>query len=680
MDDANTPAGIAAAEERFFALSLDLLAVVGFDGYIKRVNPAWERLSGWTPEDLMSKPYAEFIHPDDRERTLAEAARLAEHGAATSDFELRFVTRDRGLKWILFSAQGIPEEQVIYAVGKDITGRKAEEANLEQSEQRFRAVTESVTDAIISADADGRIVFWNRGAAAIFGYDAGEAMGLELTVLMPERYRERHLAGLRRLREDGESSVVGRTLELNGLRRDGAEFPLELSLGSWHQADQRYYTAVIRDLSVRQRAERYLIAQHAVEAVLVESPPLEDAIPRLLAAMAESLEWEAGGYWKHDPDADVMRCVAFWGRDPERLREFEAASRDTPMPRSVGMSGRVLASGRPAWVLDVTKDENFARAAVARQAGLHGAIALPVLDESGQVVAVVDFFTSELSQPDQALMEIMSTISVQIGQFLRRKRAEEALAATAHELRLRAAELERSNAELEQFAYVASHDLSEPLRMVAGFVQLLSDRYKGRLDSDADEFIGYTVDGVRRMQSLIDDLLTYSRVGRSVHDGPVDLDEVVEDAQAALRAVIAERNAAIEAEPLPTVIGDARELRQVMQNLLSNALKFVAADQTPQVRVSAARRGDMWEVSVSDNGIGIAPQHSERIFKMFQRLHGRDSYEGTGIGLAICKKTVERHGGTIGVAPAANGGSVFHFTAPAAEERRGSPAAEKGRG
>jgi signal transduction histidine kinase len=117
-----------------------------------------------------------------------------------------------------------------------------------------------------------------------------------------------------------------------------------------------------------------------------------------------------------------------------------------------------------------------------------------------------------------------------------------------------------------------------------------------------------------------------------------------------------------------------------MQNLLSNALKFVAADQTPQVRVSAARRGDMWEVSVSDNGIGIAPQHSERIFKMFQRLHGRDSYEGTGIGLAICKKTVERHGGTIGVAPAANGGSVFHFTAPAAEERRGSPAAEKGRG
>jgi PAS domain S-box-containing protein len=673
MADSSTPAGIAAAaaEERFFALSLDLLAVVGFDGYLKRVNPAWERLSGWTPEDLMSKPYAEFIHPDDRERTLAEAARLAEHGAATSDFELRFVTRDRGLKWILFSAQGIPEEQVIYAVGKDITGRKAEEADLEQSERRFRAVTESVTDAIISADADGRIVFWNRGAAAIFGHDAGEAVDLELTALMPERYRDRALEGLRRVREQGESRVVGRTLELHGLRRDGTEFPLELSLGSWHQGERRFYTAVIRDLTERRRAEHYLAAQHAVGRVLVESPPLDEAIPQLMSALAETLDWEVGGFWEHEPDADVMRCVAFWGRDPERLREFEAASRETLMPRGVGMPGRVLASARPAWVLDVTKDDNFPRAAVARRAGLNGAIGLPVLSEGGQVLGVVDFFTSELTQPDEALLEMLSTISIQIGQFLRRKHAEEALAATARELRLRAAELERSNAELEQFAYVASHDLSEPLRMVAGFVQLLSDRYEGRLDGDADEFIGYTVDGVRRMQSLIDDLLAYSRVGRSVHDERVELDDVLEDARAALRGVIADREATIETEALPAVIGDARELRQVMQNLLSNAMKFVASDKTPQVSVSAARRGDMWEVSVSDNGIGIASQHAERIFKMFQRLHGRDSYEGTGIGLAICKKIVERHGGTIGVEPVEGGGSVFRFTAPAAEEGRG---------
>jgi PAS domain S-box-containing protein len=665
MRDTTTSAAIAAADERFFALSLDLLTVAGFDGYLKRVNPAWERLLGWGMDELLAKPYAEFIHPEDRERTMAEAARLAEPGTETRDFELRFATRDGKWKWLLFSAQGSADDQVIYAVGKDITARKTDQLTLEQS--RFRSVTESVTDAIISADADGRIVFWNQGAAAAFGYDAGEALDLELTALMPERYRARHLAGLQRLRETGEGRLLGRTVELHGLRRDGREFPLELSLGSWHQGERRFYTAVIRDLTERRRAERYLAAQHAVEGVLVENPPLEKAMSRLLTAMAEALDWEAGGFWEHDADADVMRCVAFWGRNRERLAEFEAVSRATVMPRGVGMTGRVLESGEPAFVLDVTQDQNFPRAEAARRAGLHGAVGLPVLSEGGQVVGVVDFFTSELSRPDEALVEMLSTISVQIGQFLRRKRAEQALAATAGELRRRATELERSNAELEQFAYVASHDLSEPLRMVAGFVQLLADRYQGRLDSDADEFIGYTIDGVRRMQSLIDDLLAFSRVGRSVHDQPVELDDVLEDARAALGAVIAERGAKIEAEPLPAVIGDARELRQVMQNLLSNALKFVDADRAPQIAVSATRQGEMWEVSIRDNGIGVSPQHAERIFKMFQRLHGRDSYEGTGIGLAICKKIVERHGGSIEVEPGEDGGSVFRFTAPAAE-------------
>jgi light-regulated signal transduction histidine kinase (bacteriophytochrome) len=284
-------------------------------------------------------------------------------------------------------------------------------------------------------------------------------------------------------------------------------------------------------------------------------------------------------------------------------------------------------------------------------------------------MAVLDFFTAQpLPEPDEELIAMMATISAQVGQYLRRKRAEEALEKTASELRRRATELERSNAELEQFAYVASHDLSEPLRMISGFVGLLSERYKGRLDSDADEFIAYTVDGVERMQALITDLLAYSRVGREVEDVPVDLDEVMTDAQAALRAPIAERDASIEVDDLPVVIGDRRELTQLFQNLLSNAVKFVR-DDTPHVQVSAHQADDMWEVSVRDNGIGIDPGHADRVFKMFQRLHGREEYPGTGIGLAICKKIAERHGGDVTVSPGNGGGSEFRVTLPVRDSR-----------
>jgi PAS domain S-box-containing protein len=654
-------------DDRFFELSLDLLTVVGFDGYLKRVNPAWEELTGWTVAELTARPYAEFLHPSDREPTLAEAARLADPTAETRDFELRFSTRGGEWKWLLFSAQGNPAEQVIYAVGKDITGRKTAELSLEDSELRFRSVTQSVNDAIISADAEGRIVFWNEAAAAIFGLDVDTAVGRELVELMPERYRDAHREGLRRMREGGESRVIGRTVELHGLRADGREFPLELSLGTWRLGEEAFYTGVIRDLTERRRADGYHAAQHAVARVLVQSPTLEAAMPDLLQAIGEAIGWEAGGFWMVDPDEDVLRCRAFWTSDPERLAGFEEASRDISLARGMGFPGRVLDSGEPVWILDVTNVENFPRGSAASDAGLHAAIGLPVLSDGGLVVAVLDFFTAELDPPDDELLSMMSTTSTQIGQFLRRRQAEEALARTAAELRRRAEELERSNLELEQFAYVASHDLSEPLRMVTGFVQLLSDRYTGRLDDDADEFIGYTIDGVKRMQSLIDDLLAYSRVGRETEDGNVDLNVVLEGTRAALAPAIDESDAEIEAEPLPVVFGDVRELSQLMQNLISNAIKFVE-DGSPRIRVSADRRDGFWEIAVADNGIGIEPQHAERVFKMFQRLHGRDSYPGTGIGLAICKKIIERHGGAIEVEPGKHGGSVFRVTLPAARE------------
>jgi light-regulated signal transduction histidine kinase (bacteriophytochrome) len=224
--------------------------------------------------------------------------------------------------------------------------------------------------------------------------------------------------------------------------------------------------------------------------------------------------------------------------------------------------------------------------------------------------------------------------------------------------------LERSNQELEKFAYVASHDLQEPLRMVSSYMQLLSRRYGGKIDADADEFIGFAVDGAKRMQVLINDLLAYSRIGtRGREFEPVSCEEVLGLALVNLLTVIEETESVVTHDELPTVLADKTQLVQLFQNLISNAIKF-RSDQQPRVHVSAERKENEWIFSVKDNGIGIDPRYEDRIFEVFQRLHGRGKYSGTGIGLAICKKIVERHGGSIRLQSAEGEGATFYFSLP----------------
>lgn len=232
------------------------------------------------------------------------------------------------------------------------------------------------------------------------------------------------------------------------------------------------------------------------------------------------------------------------------------------------------------------------------------------------------------------------------------------------ELRRQARELERSNAELEHFAYVASHDLQEPLRMVASYTQLLARRYKGQIDSDADEFIAYAVSGVTRMQALINDLLAYSRVNsRGNPFEPVDSSFIVDQVLSNLQEAVGDSSAVVTYDALPTVLSDSMQLTQLFQNLIGNAIKF-HGENPPLIHLSAEQRADDWLFSIRDNGIGVDPQYAERIFLLFQRLHSRHEYPGTGIGLAVCKRIVERHGGSIWVDSEPGKGSTFYFTIP----------------
>ncbi|MCM2358318.1 MAG: ATP-binding protein [Geobacteraceae bacterium] len=277
----------------------------------------------------------------------------------------------------------------------------------------------------------------------------------------------------------------------------------------------------------------------------------------------------------------------------------------------------------------------------------------------GREVWIQDFV--RLSRDEGSGSAQMSGIMVDITE---RKRGEQVLAAQARDL-------SRSNAELEQFAYVASHDLQEPLRMVSSYVQLIARRYQGRLDREGDEFIAFAVEGATRMQRLIRDLLTYSRVGTRGHDfQPVDCMLPLRHALTNLQLAIRESGAIVSFIDLPTVLGDATQLTQLFQNLVGNAIKF--RDSHPlQVQVGAKLVGYEWRFWVRDNGMGIATEYFDRIFLIFQRLQGRTRDAGTGIGLAVCKKIVERHGGRIWVESAPDKGAIFYFTIPML--KRGGP-------
>lgn len=290
--------------------------------------------------------------------------------------------------------------------------------------------------------------------------------------------------------------------------------------------------------------------------------------------------------------------------------------------------------GRPWFIHGVAFDITELKVAEEKLKKAHDELELRVLER-----------TAELARTNEEL-------ALEIAE---RKRAE-------HELAVRAQDLARSNAELEQFAYVASHDLQEPLRMVTSFTQLMVSRYQGSLDKDADEFIEYIADGAKRMSRLINDLLQYSRVG--THGRPLEATDCAAVFRLAcdnLRVAIEEAGANISSDPLPTVLGDETQLLQLFQNLLGNALKF-RGEQPIRVHVGVEKQNGEWVFRISDNGIGIDPQFAERIFIIFQRLHGRSEYPGTGIGLAICKKIVERHGGRIWVESEPGAGASFYFS------------------
>jgi len=510
----------------------------------------------------------------------------------------------------------------VAAVIHDTNVRKDAEKQLAQMEGRYRGLLEAAPDAMVVVNDGGEIVLLNVQAEKQFGYSRDELLGQKVKNIIPEGFAERLIADGTRSAAEALAQQIGTGIELVAQRKDGSEFPIEIMLSPLESAEGTLVTAAIRDISVRRAAEKHLAQMESRYRGLLEAAPDAMVVVNqggaivLLNVQAE----KQFGYSRDELIGQKVKNII-----PE------------------GFAERLVADALRS-----------VEEALAQQIGTG-------IELTGRRKDRSEFPIEIMLSPLESAEGILVTAAVR--DITTRKKAEANLLNKMEELN-------RSNEELGQFAYIASHDLQEPLRMVASYTQLLSRRYKGKLDSDADEFIAFAVDGASRMQRLIQDLLAYSRVGTKGRDLlDISSEDALQQALLNLRGAIEEKGALVTHDPLPSVLADEMQLIQLFQNLVGNAIKYQSSG-IPKIHISAAKNGDkQWTFSVKDNGLGIDSQYFEKIFGMFQRLHKREEFAGTGIGLAICKKIVERHGGNISVESEPGHGSTFRFALAESESK-----------
>lgn len=516
----------------------------------------------------------------------------------------------------------------------DALARSVEEqrAALAASERRFRMILDSVRDMVFVKNRNLTVVYANRATCQYYGMTEVQLRGLTDVPFNKRDYTEQYLQDDLHVLQSGE--VVEQRREPNR-RHDGVTRLFHTVKSPIAGADGTIVevVGVAREITEQVDAEeqRRLAQNAALRAEVVTALAAADALGTSAASCCEALV-------KHLD----LAFAGVW-----LLGRAEGA------PRLEGRSGTAEPHPRLAEVVALALAE---RRLVMREVP-EGFIAAHPLDVGARLVGAIGLVAARPLTDGR--LSGFASIADSVAQGIERKRAEESLAR-------RAEELARSNAELERFAYIASHDLQEPLRVVSSFAQLLARRYQGKLDKDADDYIGFLVDGVARMKRLLNDLLVYSKLMRNgPHLGRIRVGEAVEHALGKLRPAIAESRAVVRVGALPEVNADGDRLTQVMENLIGNAIKFRRPDAPPEIEVSHERRGDEWLFSVRDNGIGVEPKYFDRIFIVFQRLHTADAYPGTGIGLATCKLIIERHGGRIWIESSPGEGSTFRFTLPA---------------
>ena len=566
--------------------------------------------------------------------------------------QLEITSAIEGVGAVIFTTFGV----IISAVSELYRRNKVKAAAYDKEmalretlkEKEFLAnILERASQPFAIGFPDGGLGLFNPAFEQLTGYTKNELHSIDWsTKLTPVKWRQMEQQKLDELNKSGEPVRY----EKEYIRKDGSLVPIELlvSITLDKDGEPEYYYSFITDITERKNAEEDLQRQAALLDV----------------------SYEAIFSWDYDGG------ILSWNRGAERLYGFNKEEAigfishellKTKFPIEFRDFEDILASDK-MWTGELTHTTKNGKKIIveSRQQLIRDTSNRNIVIETNRDITErkkAENYKQKLLETEQQLTEELSATNEELQATSEElQTSNEELIIAKNNLTELVGKLKTSNKELEQFAHVASHDLQEPLRMVASFTQLLERRYKGRLDEDADDYIGFIVEGAQRMKSLIDDLLTFSRLNTEPSNyEPILIEVALDDVLFNLKSSIEENKAIITYDPLPTVMGDLPQIRQLFQNLISNAIKF-HGDEPPKIHISVKELEKEWLFGVSDNGIGINHNHQEQIFNIFKRLHTRKDYEGTGIGLAICKSIIERHGGKIWVVSEENKGSTFYFT------------------
>jgi PAS domain S-box-containing protein len=615
---------------RFINLSVDMFCIAGFDGFFKTLNPSWEKVLGFTTEELMAKPYLEFIHPEDRQATAAEASRL-ESPEVTFAFENRYLCKDGSYKWFSWNAVSTPEQRVIYAVARDITERKRVDEALRESEERFRLLVNNVRDyGILMLDPAGRVASWSQGAERIKGYKADEILGRHFSCFYP-------LEDVQKGKPEHElqTAMAEGRYEDEGwrIRKDGSRFWANVIITALTDGSGklRGFSKITRDITERRRAEELLEESEERHRKLFDNNPHPT--------------------WVYD--RETLRFLAV---NRAAVRKYGYSSnefltmtiKDIRPPEDI-----------PVLLVNVGEvrdgNENVGTWRHRRKDG-------SIID-----VEITSYALNFAGRPAEVVVAVDVT---------QRKRDEaekrkfiDSLAATNQELELRNREVERATQLKSQFLASMSHELRTPLNAIIGFSDLLAEKTAGPLTAKQDRFIGHVRNGARHLLQLINDILDLSKIESGLLELRPEhftISMAMPEVMSIIRPLAMAKKIHVEHSRADfSVYADRVRFKQILYNLLSNAVKFTP--EGGKVRVECSSDGMLVCISVSDTGVGIRPEDQQVIFEEFRQVGetSRGVTEGTGLGLAITKRLVEQHGGTIRVESELSKGSQFSFTLPA---------------
>jgi len=695
--------------ESFFQHSINPLVFLDKNFNFIRANQAYAKACRKNPEDFIGHNHFEFYPDAENQALFEEVVRTkVPHVASAKPFTFPDHPEwgETYWDWTLAPVLGpTGEVEYLFLALKDVTRARRAEEELRSAYSYSRSLLEASLDPLVTINTEGKITDVNKATELATGVARERLIGRSFSDYFTDPQKA----------NDGYQRVFEK-----GLVRD---YPLTIRHVSGSTTDVLYNAtlyrndagriqgvfAAARDITELKAAARRRDFTTALLKLFAQKTSLKEYLDSVLQVIRDWAQCQALGIRIVDSDKKIPygSCHGF-SQDFLKLESnLSLASNNCLCIRAIARKfedqdsgiltsgGSFLCNNGPDFVSRLSVEDQAVYRGHCIKFGFTSLSVIPITyrDQTLGAIHMVDsresFFSTET-------IEFLESIAPLIGEAIHRFRAEEELAryrgrleelvqqrtaeleaANAHlqkeiaergiadeNLRRTAEELSRSNRDLEQFAYVASHDLQEPLRAVSGYIQLLQQRYADKLDEKALQYIEGAVDGAARMQRLITDLLAFSRVGtreRTVQW--TDLSKILESTLENLKVGIREANATITCDPLPKLNVDSTQIAQLFQNLIGNAIKF-RSKETPKIHIGARKHPDTWLFSVEDNGIGIDPQYTERIFMIFQRLHTRRKYPGTGIGLAICKKIVERHGGKIWVESTPEKGSTFYFTLP----------------